>query len=236
MNNPDGPQQWPAVLAQEYEALYGVAPGEPGGPTDSDERLRALHQVIHQRRPTALCLSGGGIRSATFGLGVLQALAQVGTLSRFDYLSTVSGGGYVGGWFTSWLQRDGRAAVMDGLNPTSPDPPDPLAPRTGGSAARHLPLPRSHRRHRVGRRLDVAGHDGTQPPPQLAGAASPHRRRAAGSAHLPRDRHHDRHGCRGRSRTVLSACHRRALLALPRVLDELRRRGRIRGHELRGTR
>ena len=125
MNNPDGVQQWPAVLAQEYEALYGVAPLEPGGPGDPDERLRALHQVIHQRRPTALCLSGGGIRSATFGLGVLQALAQLGTLSRFDYLSTVSGGGYVGGWFTSWLLRDGRAAVMDGLNPTSPDPPDP---------------------------------------------------------------------------------------------------------------
>ncbi|HTP85275.1 MAG TPA: patatin-like phospholipase family protein, partial [Alphaproteobacteria bacterium] len=41
----------------------------------------------------ALCLSGGGIRSATFSLGVLQGLAQKGLLEKFHYLSTVSGGG-----------------------------------------------------------------------------------------------------------------------------------------------
>ncbi|HEY1695111.1 MAG TPA: hypothetical protein VGG39_23245 [Polyangiaceae bacterium] len=43
-----------------------------------------------------LALSGGGIRSATFCLGVLQALARAGLLRRIDYMSTVSGGGYVG--------------------------------------------------------------------------------------------------------------------------------------------
>jgi hypothetical protein len=53
----------------------------------------------------ALCLSGGGIRSATFCLGVLQGLAQRGWLGRFHYLSTVSGGGYIGSWLTSWIQR-----------------------------------------------------------------------------------------------------------------------------------
>lgn len=51
---------------------------------------------------TALCLSGGGIRSATFCLGVLQGLAANGWLTRFNYLSTVSGGGYIGGWLTRW--------------------------------------------------------------------------------------------------------------------------------------
>ena len=40
-------------------------------------------------------LSGGGIRSATFCLGVLQALAESGLLRRFDYISSVSGGGYI---------------------------------------------------------------------------------------------------------------------------------------------
>ncbi len=45
---------------------------------------------------TGIALSGGGIRSATFGLGVLQALARHDLLRRFDYLSTVSGGGYLG--------------------------------------------------------------------------------------------------------------------------------------------
>jgi hypothetical protein len=44
----------------------------------------------------ALCLSGGGIRSAAFCLGVIQALARAGLLQEFHYLSTVSGGGYAG--------------------------------------------------------------------------------------------------------------------------------------------
>src|SRR4051812_9790169 len=45
-----------------------------------------------------LALSGGGIRSATFSLGLLQALAKSkrDALSRIDVLSTVSGGGYIG--------------------------------------------------------------------------------------------------------------------------------------------
>ena len=56
---------------------------------------------------TALCISGGGIRSATFGLGALQGLAEHGLLTQFDYLSTVSGGGYIGSWLTMWATRLG---------------------------------------------------------------------------------------------------------------------------------
>ena len=51
---------------------------------------------------SGLALSGGGIRSSTFALGVLQALAEKGYLRHFDYLSTVSGGGYIGSSLT-WL-------------------------------------------------------------------------------------------------------------------------------------
>jgi hypothetical protein len=47
-----------------------------------------------------LCLSGGGIRSAAFCLGVLQALARRRLLRAFYYLSTVSGGGYIAAWLT----------------------------------------------------------------------------------------------------------------------------------------
>ena len=43
-----------------------------------------------------LALSGGGVRSATFNLGVVQALHENGVLPHIDYLSTVSGGGYIG--------------------------------------------------------------------------------------------------------------------------------------------
>src|SRR5437764_825038 len=41
-----------------------------------DRRLEALYGNIHQRGQAALCLSGGGIRSATFALGILQGLAH----------------------------------------------------------------------------------------------------------------------------------------------------------------
>lgn len=60
-----------------------------------------------------LAISGGGIRSATFGLGVLQALASLDLLKRFDYLSTVSGGGYIGSWFAAWIKREGDPANVE---------------------------------------------------------------------------------------------------------------------------
>jgi Patatin-like phospholipase len=53
-----------------------------------------------------LSLSGGGIRSAAFCLGVLQALDNAHVLKRIDYLSTVSGGGYVGSSLSAGLTTD----------------------------------------------------------------------------------------------------------------------------------
>lgn len=51
-------------------------------------------------------LSGGGIRSATFSLGVFQGLAgQPGLLRRIDILSTVSGGGYFGAFLGRLFSR-----------------------------------------------------------------------------------------------------------------------------------
>jgi hypothetical protein len=52
-----------------------------------------------------LAFSGGGIRSATVNLGVLQSLAQKNLLDKFDYLSTVSGGGYIGAFLSSLIKR-----------------------------------------------------------------------------------------------------------------------------------
>ena len=53
-----------------------------------------------------LALSGGGIRSATFNLGFLQALCRHGILKNVHYLSTVSGGGYIGSSLTTLLNSD----------------------------------------------------------------------------------------------------------------------------------
>ena len=59
-----------------------------------------------------LALSGGGIRSAIFSLGVMQRLAKEGCLERVDYLSTVSGGGYIGGSLT-WFLNSGFNTTSD---------------------------------------------------------------------------------------------------------------------------
>jgi hypothetical protein len=52
-----------------------------------------------------LALSGGGIRSASFGLGVLQAMARQNWLPHVDFLSTVSGGGYIGGFLGRFFDQ-----------------------------------------------------------------------------------------------------------------------------------
>ena len=98
-----------------------VAEPVPGGPPRQEpESSGALPKVVtpageapfqnHVSKPACgdlagLALSGGGIRSATFNLGVLQALARHGLLQHFHYLSTVSGGGYVGAFWTAWRQH-----------------------------------------------------------------------------------------------------------------------------------
>src|SRR4030095_15080442 len=52
-----------------------------------------------------LALSGGGIRSATFSLGVLQAMHDLGALRTVDYLSPAPGGGFSASGASAWLPR-----------------------------------------------------------------------------------------------------------------------------------
>jgi hypothetical protein len=73
-----------------------------------DERSAGFSPVGKAR---GLALSGGGIRSATFNLGVIQALAEQKLLQKFDYLSTISGGGYIGGWLSLFIKRYGGGQV-----------------------------------------------------------------------------------------------------------------------------
>lgn len=149
-----------------------VTPSQQKVPAGFDEVLAIELEYIHSRRKqfgksTAECqehtdvlrtaqdseliglsFSGGGIRSATFNLGVLQAMAafdihrpqdratdsrninanevthlrsyaasnsettdtppaagqgDTGLLPAIDYMSTVSGGGYIGSWLSSWI-------------------------------------------------------------------------------------------------------------------------------------
>lgn len=71
-----------------------------------------------QRGLIGLALSGGGIRSATFGLGVVEILHARGYLRLVDYVSTVSGGGYLGSFLSSVLNAGPEvAAPATGADP-----------------------------------------------------------------------------------------------------------------------
>ena len=61
-----------------------------------------------------LAISGGGIRSATFSLGVVQYLARKGIIQQVDFVSTVSGGGYLGSFISCYLNDpDNSRATLD---------------------------------------------------------------------------------------------------------------------------
>ena len=99
---PEGPLKLHEVLREEYQAL------RPGVDFSGENTREVLEKLRRQEKPlSALCISGGGIRSATFALGALQGLAGHRLLDQFDYLSTVSGGGYIGSWLTAWIKRAG---------------------------------------------------------------------------------------------------------------------------------
>jgi hypothetical protein len=96
------------VLEDEYAFLHAT----PDGPAAAGPAALTPADVVRRHARAghaALCLSGGGVRSGSFGLGVIQGLARAGVLGKFEYLSTVSGGGYIGGWLTAWrLHAQGR--------------------------------------------------------------------------------------------------------------------------------
>src|SRR5436190_7646693 len=119
------------VLESEFVALHGELPADYPSSTEPETRLKAFWAAIHglKEKRAALCISGGGIRSAIFGLGILQGLARCGLLDRFHYLSTVGGGGYIGSWLSAWIKNhpQGVAGVMAELQcrPDSALNPEP---------------------------------------------------------------------------------------------------------------
>jgi hypothetical protein len=97
--------------------------------SEAEDRKTKLPSGVvdaHKLRPLGMCLSGGGIRSATFNLGVIQGLCAQGLLPYIDYLSTVSGGGYIGTWLHGVTRNwnGNPAATQDHLMPGG-KPSDP---------------------------------------------------------------------------------------------------------------
>jgi hypothetical protein len=123
------------VLWDERQALAGrplhFPAAQPSAkeasqdPEPRPENILEVYRKLNADNRWALCLSGGGIRSAAFALGILQRFASLqvtskhtgemvgSALQEFEYLSTVSGGGYIGSWLSAWLfqERKRRASV-----------------------------------------------------------------------------------------------------------------------------
>src|SRR5215467_7877422 len=104
---PDMPEQKSLAPQSLTQTLTQAIPGPvgPEAPLSFEQVLAQEDAVLGGKQHSALCISGGGIRSATFALGALQGLAELGILENFDYLSTVSGGGFIGSWLTAWKER-----------------------------------------------------------------------------------------------------------------------------------
>ena len=101
-------------------------------------RRRQIYGMAYVRGLSALSLSGGGIRSAAFALGIIQGLADKGLLQQLNYLSTVSGGGYIGSWLSAWLYHSGDPdQVLQQLRSRAPIPmPSRRRSNTCASTAR----------------------------------------------------------------------------------------------------
>lgn len=102
-------EEFGLIQARRIKALAPDIEDRINDPSSGDFRamIEEMKTPQHERSLIGVALSGGGIRSATFGLGVLQSLAELGLLRYVDYLSTVSGGGYIGGWLAAWVKREG---------------------------------------------------------------------------------------------------------------------------------
>lgn len=111
-SDPGPPWQGPPPLGMP--APPTPPPRDPNAPTVPPDEKREL---------VGLALSGGGVRSAAFALGVVQAVTSNRLLKRIDYLSTVSGGGFTGSALTSTLTRsNGECLLASALSPVTPAP------------------------------------------------------------------------------------------------------------------
>jgi Patatin-like phospholipase len=99
-----GPLSWDRVAAEEKNEI---------------NRRRNAKALEPSEGRVGLSFSGGGIRSATFNLGVLQGLATHKILTKIDYLSSVSGGSYINCWLNAWIHRKDFDHVNKALSGTA---------------------------------------------------------------------------------------------------------------------
>lgn len=87
---------------KEIERRWEQLPGGTARRLATGDSPTVAHGLV------GIGFSGGGIRSATLNLGIAQALHRRGVFDHLDYMSTVSGGGYLGSSISSLMRRRTR--------------------------------------------------------------------------------------------------------------------------------
>ena len=87
-------------IKMRWQQTYTSPDGRSPDPESS--RPSVTHGLV------GLALSGGGIRSATINLGIVQVLHKLGVFPHIDYMSTVSGGGYLGSSISTLMRSKTR--------------------------------------------------------------------------------------------------------------------------------
>jgi hypothetical protein len=141
------------VLLAEHRLIW------PGG--RQPKNVADYYESVQKKEQAALCLSGGGIRSAAFALGVLQALSGKGLLTGFHYLSTVSGGGYIGSWLQRWICEESRRKADDPKVPHRPSAAGAARVMANLGARREQPQVKRLRENSnfITPRVGLASHD-----------------------------------------------------------------------------
>src|SRR6185503_15225423 len=81
---------------------------------DIENRRDKVHLPANAKdNLVGLSLSGGGVRCACFSTGFIQALHAKGLWKWIDYLSTVSGGGYLGAFLSSAVVNEQTIQTRD---------------------------------------------------------------------------------------------------------------------------
>lgn len=125
MTAPATPTEEPHTPAPSETDFSQLVLAELGLPADTN--ISGSRWISEPpRRLFGIALSGGGIRSATFNLGLLQGLNELNFLRGFDYLSTVSGGGYTGAFWSLWRKHHAERVFPDTYAESESEPPEIL--------------------------------------------------------------------------------------------------------------
>jgi hypothetical protein len=138
---------------------------------DLGRERQSSGQPAHLPERLGVAFSGGGIRSASVNLGLIQALAgcrllrpsnKSGSGQKKDseqpvnddllrhvhYLSGISGGGYILGWLTAWISRNGFNDVQKQLESNEAlCPPSTMAAGPGSTVPQTRNLHGTHLKH-----------------------------------------------------------------------------------------